>query len=121
MRKPWEFVDFPEDFSAPDPFHLMIRLIPVPRGSAPVRFCRLLPILAILGCACNLKAADWETPQTFTAKAVVAILGPKDGLTLAKMSRRFKLLAQEIITSLLPAPKTRPCNNWALVRMTAFR
>jgi hypothetical protein len=63
---------------------------------------RLLPILAILAWAGDSEAADLETYQSYTAKTVVAILGPKEGLTSIKYGA-IQVLAQEIITSLLPA------------------
>lgn len=64
---------------------------------------RLLPIVAFIAWAGDSElAADAASSQTGTATAVVAILGPKEGLTLTSFGAT-QVLAQEIITSLLPA------------------
>jgi hypothetical protein len=69
-------------------------------------FHRLLPILASLACAGELTQAEAEVPETFTAKAVVGILGPKEGLTAANFEKT-QAAAQHIIASLLPIAEKR--------------
>jgi hypothetical protein len=69
-------------------------------------FPRWLPLIASIACASALTAAHAQSPQTFTAKAVVAILGPKEGLSPTNFEKT-QAAAQKIITGLLPGAEKR--------------
>jgi hypothetical protein len=76
-------------------------------------FRRLLAVLAMSACARDLKATDAETPETATAKVVVAILGPKEGIPSGKYDK-IQVAAQDIITSLLPDAKKKAIQQMKL-------
>lgn len=67
-----------------------------------MRFNGPLAIAVLMACACDLNATRAETPQTATAKVVLAILGPKEGLLSAKFEK-IQAAAEKLIRSLLPA------------------
>jgi hypothetical protein len=69
-------------------------------------FPRWLPLIATIACAGGLATAVAESPQTYSATAVVAILGPKEGLSSANF-QKTQAAAQRIITSLLPVAERR--------------
>ena len=70
------------------------------------RFPKMLLIIVLAALATESKATDAETPQMFAAMAVVVIPAPKGGVALNKYAE-IQALAQEIITSLLPAAERR--------------
>lgn len=74
---------------------------------------RRLLVLAIIACVSGATVANAASPQTFTETAVVAILGPKEGLTPTKYGV-IEVLAQEIIKSLLPVAERNAIQQMGL-------